>query len=512
MLTEAKISAHLQVIHKAKPVYISGMLMVLLSSIDIPDLVQLLPRVEDEDLSMMLETSYVSWKPGRPGTEYPVFAAIFNHIAQHRPRQVALKIFSDAQVMSNAWARLDLPVLDSFLTILPALLPVIIPKWAPYQISSFLSDALTALHKHAKDALQHIGPLITRELRNAGLDSDRMYKDALRSYPDIRKEILALLSPPRPGLWDRVKGAVFEYGTYVWDPMCRRSGDDAVDIKKLRGIAADLNLPGADTMNKRALCAELAKFTVPMSDCDLDAMDPWSMELIKDIPPHRRYKIGSHCFDIESLREAVVRGDTTNPYDRTKIDRAEIEARHNLLSKIYQPGALATIRNSPLLTQEQMRTSALATIWSHLPNPIPIESFLAATDAELEAVITELSTYEAVPLTDNELTQFNLAANKHDFMIRVFQRLLADDDGIVAQGIRVALKRIPVRRRRRERDAEDSDEPARQRQRVGGRYQSRRKTRKSRSRSRSLVRKRMSRSRSRSRVRKRMSRARPLQY
>lgn len=133
-------------------------------------------------------------------------------------------------------------------------------------------------------------------------------------------------------------------GIYTWDKSCETLGDRrTTKLTKLRALASELGIEAKD-LNKTALCHALSErakrpFFPDAHDCDLETVDPWTLEKMAATPPLKRYKIGQHCFDLQSLEKAVQIGTTKNPFDRSDLPTPQIINDARTLSRFMRRSA-----------------------------------------------------------------------------------------------------------------------------------------------------------------------------
>ncbi len=357
--------------------------------------------------------------------------------------------------------------------------------------------------------------------KEIGWDPDEVIAAALK-YGSNKEQILRLMTGSD---WDKLrKKVVGTSSVRVWDPLCRVTDTSRVteaDLTFLRNKARFYEIENWEKLNVRQLCAGLAKVNISNHDCSLEDSDPWSMEAMSDIPRHRWYKIDKHCFDIESLHEAIKRGETTNPFTRAELPVQDILARYNAINTYYNPKkkVASYLENVPMLTREHLRSQTLGTIWSHFRYPIPVSSFLTANEKELDDCIEAMQSYSAIPLSQNEVERYLTAGNrdaKFAVLLQILQRLVSlprtENTATIEQAIEMALQDSitvdgPIPRRRRssvtqdERNVRPRLSGGWRRHRPGSSKSRTRSRRKSRSRKRNRSRNR-SRNRNRSRSRR----------
>jgi hypothetical protein len=433
---------------------------------EISELLMFLP---DEDMGKVLKRSYTA-------RDEQKFIAIFNHIGQHRTSAVWMSLAEDEDVMHAAIGRFGYPeIFDSLNRMLPVILPIFLSQeiYNDWYVVLYLFRAFLAQPKK-QELFQKYGDFISRELISQGRDPKELFKAAIAYIDDEndRKEIWRLL--PKRNWWDVLKKSVIGFSAkFLWDTICRTTPSQQ-DVEKLREWAAAHGIPNAEKMNGRQLCVTLASVHLPADDCDPEDIDPWSQESMYEIPPHRRYKIGDHCFDIQSLHEAVQKGERRNPFDRSPLDVSAIQNRYALIRNTYKMNPLHGLRDIPIMNKQQFLTQTLANIWSVFKYPVPIEAFLRASEPELDNVLHALASYSVIPLTTNEVQRYKSAKErdaKFDILVQIMQRIISLPENEYTTTIHTAMElalneNIHVRKRTRSED--DSESPT-HRPRIGGR-------------------------------------------
>ena len=379
-------------------------------------------------------------------------------------------------------------------------------------VITLLSSVFRAFDRRPNsDALfSKYGPFIVsileynHELYESG-STDRTLLRALQHHPvPERNRIIKLLKGTDP--WGLVKKNVV-HNRYVWSSTCAKSDEERTyekDMRRLRQFAKVHGIRNANKLMLEDLCSKLDEVakTLPLDDCDLTDKDPWTQEEVRNIPPYRRYKIDRHCFDIDSLYQALQHGQTRNPLNRDLLDINAISGRYGLVRNTYttRDKFYQSIRDDPVETRQTSMAQILADIWAHLTYPVAISAFQAATEAQLDDIMVKLSSFGVIPASVVNIADYQRQEGKEakfGALVNVLQRVFLlpqnENSSTIANAVDYALNDVLRNRRQREEDPSDEVNPSQRRRLEGGtrngkRKKSSRKTERKRRRSRSRIR------------------------
>jgi len=475
MLTSQILEQYVRDIHSSNIAWYDTTVQEIISKMTPYEIGSLMLHLSDEDIAKVLIASY--------SVSDDKFDAVFNHIAQHRSSALWVSLSNNKNIFAGTVQRFNHPdIFQSLDKMLPVILPSMIKKrsFVPSYVLSYVFEALYA-QPNKKALFEKYGKIISPTLMEKNLDPREVYRASLRSA-NVRADALKWLLPGK-SLWNVLKGSIIESSSkFLWDTICSKRVTQQ-DVDKLRTWATLHGIPNAETMSGRELCARLANVSLPIDSCGQDDIDPWSQESMHEIPPYRWYKIGNNCFDIQSLHEAVKRGERRNPFDRSPLDVNAIEQRYDLIANTYAINRLQALKEVPMVTKQQYLTQTLANIWSVFKYPVSIDAFLKASETDLDNVMDSMISFNVIPLTTNEVQRYRNSVGKDkkfDVLVGIMQRILSLPTGELTTTIYAAMElalneNIKVRRRRRdemesetESSAEEELEPPSRRIRTGG--------------------------------------------
>jgi hypothetical protein len=198
---------------------------------------------------------------------------------------------------------------------------------------------------------------------------------------------------------------------YIWQNLCRTF--DQENIEELRSFARELDIPDS-TMNKRELCAALATVTFEETACDNADEETLTDGIpVTELPSHRKYVKNidgkNYCYDIADLynwsKNSSQGKVLKDPYRRfTMNNRNAIEVRYKALTPRGKSIDKNTVESAPLLTAAQHMRQFASNIWHRLTYPISIDTFITATDDEVNGVLRDMLNYPVLRITSNEKT------------------------------------------------------------------------------------------------------------
>lgn len=472
-----------------------------IKSIDIEEAMEFLSLLQDDEIPIFLynhiSVSLYSFS----------IRLTLEHIARNRPRTVWKTTFSNPLICEKIAHLLGLQF-----RIMDVMYPTILPLMLQIKDLRILSEVLCHILigffmiMEGEKYFHKYSPIIFRTLERQGLDHENLitsYIKASNASTLSRVQLIKAIKlinkyKDAASPWEIIQENVIgSTAKFVWDTMCGKTSSQIsiIELEKLQKYANSHQINDAKSMNHRQLCAKLANVTFNLTEeCDLNDIDPWTMESMSEIPKERWYKIGKNCFDINSLNHAVEQGMTVNPFDRTLLDKHAIKTRYNLLHNTFRQNKIDAIRAVPTLSKEQYTSQLLATIWGKMKYPLPIPEFLKATENELNNVFESLKNYPVVPLTNQEIEKFRSSSSnrntKLEIIIQILQRLfsLPENEMSTTLSTAIELSLNENIRVKRSRDDDESEERSSQQRRlsdnVGGRKKRKQSTRKSRKKSR----------------------------
>lgn len=355
------------------------------------------------------------------------------------------------------------------------------------QAASFVESFLLYLSQRSPRIQRERAPVVIKTALEMRVPWNTQY--VLQQWPGLREYLTH---------WQSLQLAVQGQSLgneFAWDTICRSFG--SAKLADLKQYAARLGIDSTN-MNKAALCKVLGdvmrnRFLQPEArQCDPADLEPFSMENMGSIPAYRRFKIGTQCFDIFNLKDAIDKGQTKNPFTREQLPVREIEKAYVQLKPFLgkQSTFLQNVRDTPIMDPRQRLKQSLVNLWTKLNYPPPIESVMNASNAELSAIWENLLSYGLVDDAEQEAFEgAETASDKLKILLNFldrFSNLAREDTRLVAledsltnvlQGRAEANAR---RRRASEAFDEDQDDSRRTRTRTqGGKKRSKRSRRKS---------------------------------
>ena len=342
------------------------------------------------------------------------FQKVLNHIVYHRSELVWRYIFMTGEIASRLSEAFKLAP-EAYMKMLPVILPIFL-LYRPHIYRNFLYKIVQYLKFEEILTYKKNSKTIMDILDEKGIDLEKemieLKKETRVDMYSVKRvvENLNQYSNYSYSTWKTLQSNVLgSTSKYIWDTICGKTSKNVTkkDVNKLKEFASVHGITNVENMNHRQLCARLSDVSqYSTADCDVNDVDPWTMESMSEIPRERWYKIGQNCFDINSLNEAVKRGDTFNPFNRSWLDVEDIRKRHNIVQNTIKTNKIHELKDVPMLTKEQYISQILLNVWGHMKYPVPLSDFLKASENELDMVFESFKKFALIILTRKDFLMY----------------------------------------------------------------------------------------------------------